>query len=111
MPGDVMDGSMRPGSASRPSLRLAHGSQDQTRAESPQKGGVQRRPRRGIRVCLSNPGRLLVNKTPRFAQQPKPSDRIFTDICLRERSCQPLDAYKFTQMYAKCGTRRRRLRC
>jgi len=85
---------------------------DQTRAESPQKGGVQRRPRREYCACVRNPGRLLVNKMPRFAlRQQEPSDRIFTTLSLRERSCQPLVAYKFTKMYAKCGTRRRRLRC
>lgn len=64
-----MDGSMRPGSASHPCLRLAHGSQ--TRRElNPHKKEVSSDGLSGDIVCVSNPDRLLVNKTPRFAQQP-----------------------------------------
>jgi hypothetical protein len=64
-----MDGSMRPGAANAPCLRLAHGSQ--TRRElNPHKKEVSSDGHSGDIVCMSIPDRLLVSKTPRFAQQP-----------------------------------------
>jgi hypothetical protein len=66
-----MDGSMRPGAANDPCLRLAHGSQ--TRRElNPHKKEVSSDGLSGDIVCMSIPDRLLVSKTPRFAQEPWP---------------------------------------
>lgn len=64
-----MDGSMRPGSTKSPVFATGSWFSDQTRAESPQKEVSSDGLNGGHCARMSNPGRLLMNKTPRLAQQ------------------------------------------